>query len=182
MKYIFLSLFSFSLFFFATADELPKHLQELKEDYENKIKVWGVNDDDVEDDNDNKFFVLKFCSRQDDNDKSVILNYWMHVTVRLTDRKTQTVVFAQAEQKSRPIRDMTYYAGQTDWEYRIPFGQMKKPKLDAYAIEFGFRQDGNFVPVAVEYDDVEFAEEILAGEGTKVNMIFVRSQHRWYGD
>jgi len=182
MKYLLCILISLSAFFAVSANDLPEHLTELAESYENKMKVWAVDDDDFEDENDNEFFVLKFCSRQDDNDKSIRLNYLMRVTVQLTDRKTDTVVFAQSERKRSRINNMIYYADQTDWEFHIPFDGMKKPKLTAYVIEFGFRQDGYFVPVAVESDEVESADEILNGEGNEVNMIFIHSKHRWYGD
>jgi hypothetical protein len=183
MKYLLSLMMFFYSFVSISAAELPEYLQELKEDYESKMKVWAIEDDDFEDDDDKEWFVLKFCSTQDDTNKSIKLNYLMRVTVQLTDKKTDTVVFAQMErEKIKTINHMEYYSGRTEWQFWIPFGEMKKPKLTAYAIEFGFKQDGYFVPVAVDYDGVESAEEILEGGGQNVTMYETLYNIVWYGE
>ncbi len=163
----------------AGAEALPDYLQDMQEDYQGRIKVWAIKDDDVEDDNDNEFFVLQFESRQDDRDEGK-LDYQMRVTVQLTDKKTKEVVYAQTTKVPRPLPPNDWYADHTAWEFRIPFGDLKKPKLTAYAIEFGFLKDSHFVPVGVDYDEVDNAEEILKGGGTKVRMKCTRSAHYSY--
>ena len=183
MRFIFLTVALFCSFISVTADELPEYLQELKEDYENKIKVWAIDDDDFEDDDEKEWFILKFCTSQDDNDKSVQLSYRLRITVQLTDKKTDTVVFSQIEwDKIKIIGDMVGYTGRTDWQFWIPFGEMKKPKLTAYVIEFGLKRDGYFVPVAVECDGVESAEEITEGGGSKVKMYHTLRNSIYYGE
>jgi len=161
------------------AEALPDYLQDMQEKYKGRIKVWAVEDDDFEDDNDNEFFVLKFESRQDDRDEGK-LDYQMRVTVQLTDKRTKEVVYAQATKVPRPLPPNDWYSDHTAWEFRIPFGNLKKPKLTAYAVEFGFLKDSYFVPVGVEYDEVDSAEDILKGGGTKVRMRCTRSAHYSY--
>ena len=157
--------------------ELPEHLEELKGDYENRIKVWGVLDDDIEDENENEFFIIKFKSFQDY--RASDLDYKMRVTVQLTDKKTKSVVFAQATKKPQ-LMSSSHYAGYTEWTFRVPYGKLNRPKLTAYAIEFGFMEDSFFLAVAVDFDDVDSAEEIMEGEGTEVKMMCSQSEHMIY--
>ncbi|MDH3346317.1 MAG: hypothetical protein OEL75_03955, partial [Kiritimatiellaceae bacterium] len=156
--------------------KLPEELQKKCKQYNGRIKVWGVADSDYENDNDEDIFVLKFQSRQDPNDSD--LKYKMRVTVQLTDKKTKEVVYAQTSHNPRSVGPD--YAGYTEWAFEIPFGNLKKPKLTAYAIEFGFIEDSHFVPVGVDYDDVECAEEITEGEGTKVKMKRTKCAPHYY--
>jgi len=179
MKRILSALIFLSITFSVTAEELPDYLQDMKEKYEGRMKVWDIKDDDVEDKNGNDVFVLKFESRQDKRDRD--LNYLMRVTVQLTDKRTKAVVYAQTRKKPSSKPSLDWYADHTEWEFQIPFGQLQKPKLTAYVIEFGFMKDSRFVPVAVDCDDVETPEEIMEGGGTKVAMKCTRSRHINYG-
>jgi len=179
MKRLLSILILFSIFFSATAADLPDDLKELQKEYKGQIKIWGVNDDDFEDEDDNEFFVLTFQSCQDERKPD--LNYLMRVTVQLTDKKTGSTVFAQTKKKPRPVPLDGKYANSTKWGFQVPFGEMKKPKLTAYAIEFGIMKDGTFVPVGFEYDEVESAEQIMTGEGTEVKMKNTLSQHQISG-
>lgn len=180
MKYLFAVLVLFATFFSASAADLPDYLKDLQEKYANGMNVVSVSDDDFKDDNDNKFFVLKIVSRQDD--RVTDLDYLMRVTFQLTDKKAKSVVFCQVEKKPRPVPPADYYADRTDWEIRLPFGQLKRPKLTAYAVEFGFRMDGYFVPVATDYDKVDSAEEILNGEGTEMKTDYMSCAHWHYSE
>jgi len=182
MKRLLSVLILFSIFFSTTtiAAELPANLKELQEELGDKIKLMSVDDDDFEDDNDNEFFVLMVKSSQDERD--IDMRPLMRVTVRLFDKKTKTTVFAQVEKKAGKLPGNDRYAGSTKWEFHIPFGDMKKPKLVAYAVEFGVMEGSTFVPGAFEYDDVESAEEIMNGEGTKVKMTCPVSKHETNSD
>jgi len=180
MKTILSILILFSIFLSTTADELPSYLTELAEEYENRMKVWAVTDDDFEDDNDNEFTVIKFQTCQDERDEGKE-EYQVRVTVQLTDKKTKTIVYAQATEKPTRLPSNDTYADHTAWEFRIPFGSQQKPKLTACVIEFGFIKDKYFVPVNADYDKVDSAEEIMTGEGSKVDMkCTIRSAHYRY--
>lgn len=145
-----------------TAADLTERQEELSE----QLKLLSVDDDDFEDDNDNEFFVLHVKTSQDAN--ALDLTPTMRVTVKLFDKKTKTTVFAQKEQGGKRINDR--YTGTTRWEFHIPFGDMKKPKLEAYAVELGLNEGGTFIAGAFEYDGVESADEIMSGEGSKVQI------------
>lgn len=177
MKCLFFTLVLFATFLSATAAELPVYLTEMAEKYSNGMKVWAIEDDDMEDEDENEFFVLQFESRQDKRDND--LNYQMRVTVQLTDKKTKTVVYAQTTHNPRPVSE-EWYADHTAWEFQIPFGQLEKPKMTACVIEFGFMKDTYFVPVAMDCDNADTPEEILEGGGTKVNMKCTESSHYNY--
>lgn len=179
MKGLLELLIIFVAFFSVTAEEIPEYLLDMADEYGDNTRLFSINDDDVEDENGNDFFVLKFCTFQDDTHEKPF-GYTLRVTVQLTDRKTQTVVFDQIEENipQRKIGKMTYYEGHA-WEYQIPFGEMKRPKLSAYAIEFGFEKDGHFVILAADYDKVDSADEILNGEGHEVKMKRTRQDIMW---
>jgi hypothetical protein len=166
--------------FVLRAADLPEHLEDLVDEYSNQMAVWGVNDDDFEDEYGKEYLVIKFCSRQDDSNTQRKPKYRMRFTAQVTDNKTKTVVVAQAEKGIRVVHDMNSYTGRTEWEFRIPFGKMKKPKLTAYAVEFGLIEGGAFVPVAVDYKHADSAEEILLGEGQRGSLECTRSKHMWY--
>jgi hypothetical protein len=172
MKYLILSLILCSAFFSSIAAEIPQNLLDIAEEYSGDIRLWGVNDSDFEDENENEFFVLKFYSYQDFS-KSIPFKPKMRITVQLTDRKTKTVVFSQITETAPKVKEsqLDRY-GRHLWECRIPYGSMKRPKLSAYAVEMGFEKKDCFVPVSADYDKVDSAEEIINGEGSKVEMTF----------
>lgn len=174
-----LSVLTLSLSLSAIAGELPEDIQELRDSLNGHMKIWAVKDDDFEDDNDNEFFVLKFESCQDDRDEGKA-DYLMRVTVQLTDKKSGAVIYAQTSRKPKPLPPDDKYADHTKWEFQIPFGQMKKPKLTGCVIEFGFKNGSVLVPVDVYCDDVDTPEEIMNGEGTRVKMRCTRSTHYWW--
>jgi hypothetical protein len=158
----------FTAFFSTIAAELPDNLKERQEELSEKLKILDVEDDDFEDESDNEFFVLKIRSSQDP--QSTDLSPIMRVTVKLFDKKTQTTVFAQEELKSKRLPGDDKYSGTTRWEFHIPYKRMKKPRLVAHAVEFGVFEGDTFIPASVDYDDVESAEEILAGRYRKVKI------------
>lgn len=174
MKHLLTGLILTALTLSATAAELPDYLKKMAEKYENGMALINFNDDDMEDDNGNEFIVFTFGSRQDEREKR---EFSMRVTVQLSDKKTKTSGFAQMV--TSPHRVPKNYAGQTDWEFRIPFGDMKKPKVSAYAVEFGFTQDSYFVPVVAEYEDTESAEEITKGKKPDLKIKQTKCTH-WY--
>lgn len=178
MKYALPLLAVLSLGIAATGAELSEELKDLQDKYKSHMKVWNLDDDDIEENN-KEYFVLSFLTRQDIRDEGV-LKYQLYVTIQVTDKKTETTVYAQTISTPEPLPDEDSedrYDGQTQWEFRIPFGEMKKPKLSACAIEFGFTEGSRFVPVATLYEDVDSADEIMNGDGTKVRMHCTQNEH-----
>jgi hypothetical protein len=180
MRYL-LAVFAFLTFSLpGIAADVSEEVEKLQDEFKGRMKVWAVKEEEYEAPNGKEYFVLKFESRQDIRDNH--LNYEMHVAVQLTDKKTKTVGYAQSVESPGPITDIDKYADHTEWEFRIPFGEMKKPKITACAIEFGFVKQGEFIPIAVEYDKVDSADEIVAAGGQKFGMKCRGARHYYWMD
>lgn len=180
MQYIRSILILLTLTLRVGAAEISEEVQELQDDYKGRMKVWAITDDYYENSRGNEYFVLKFESRQDTRDNN--LNYEMHVTVQLTDKKTELTGYAQIVEVPGPIRDVDNYADHTAWEFRIPFGNMKKPKMTACVIEFGFVKKNQFIPIAVDCDDVDSPEEIIDAGGVELDIKCKRSSHHYWSN
>ncbi len=163
--------------FYSAAAELSEEIEKLQDKYKGHMKVWAVTEDDYETSSGKQFFVLKFESRQDIRDND--LKYEMHVTVQLTDRKTGITGYAEAFESPGPIVDVDRYINYTTWEFRIPFGEMKKPKMTACVIEFGFVHQGQFIPVSVVCDKADSSEEIIAAGGIELDIKCRRAAHAY---
>lgn len=177
MKYLLACLVLFVSFSAATSAELPQDLADLAEEYESGMRIFGINDDDYEDKNENEFFTLNFETQVDPTKGDP--GYLVRVTVQLHDKKTDTQVFAQTEQRVKTIPEKG--TGQSTLMFEIPYGTMKRPKMTACAIELGFKKNGQFIPVVTDYDKVDSADEIMSGEGSKVRMSCTKNT-AWYRD
>jgi hypothetical protein len=157
----------------ASAKNDPRVDEALSE----KIQILDVADDDYENESDVEYFVLQIKSSQ--TEQSADLRPTMRATVRLFDKKTKQTVIAQAEAVSKKLPREGRYHGTTLWEFEIPYGDMKSPKLEAYVVEFGMKEKrGPFMLGAIECDNAESAEEILKGDFEKVSMTCPKgSQH-----
>jgi len=134
--------------------ELSDEIVELKKSRKSKVKIGSVSDDTIRNDEDKKIEVLKFHTYQYEDDE---LTYRICVTVELTDNQDD-VYFAQLAREQGSVHKD--YTGEDSWEFQIAHGDLEKPKLTAYAIQYGFFTDGIFVPIAEEFDDVDRLEEI----------------------
>jgi len=171
MKRCLIALILLACCFSASAKKLPEHLAKLpkellekREQMEGRIKIGSVNDTTIENDDDEEISVLKFYTCQDERDN---LNYRMRVTIELTDdRGKGDSYFAQlsCKQPSVPLE----YTGETTWEFHLPHGELKKVKMTAYAVQYGFFESGTFVPVSEKFDDVDSAEEITTRTTTRI--------------
>lgn len=155
-------------------EEIPEELLDIADDYSDDARIFLVKDEEIEEGR-REFVVFKFRTFQDDSDEDTepkpFDEYMLRVTVQIKDRKTRELAYAQHEEsvrKKKPLY-MRLYEG-TQWEFRIPFGDMTKARVNAYAIEFGFEKDGHFVPLVTDYDQVRSADEIINDEGKKVDM------------
>lgn len=162
----------------ALSAKIPEHLLEKKEHFEGRIKIGSVTDTTIKNDADEKVTVLKFYTCQDERDK---LNYRMRVTIELTDKRGKgDSYFAQlsCKQRTPPI----HYTGESDWEFQLPHGNLEKPKLTAYAVQYGFLEEGVFVPVAEKFDDVDSADEITDRTSSRLNGLKCTKIFHWYRD
>jgi hypothetical protein len=154
---------------------LPADLLEKREELEGRIKIGTVNDSKMKNDADEKVTEIKFHTYQDERDE---LNYRIRVTIEMTDRQKNTY-FAQISRPPKPFPGE--YTGESDWAFQIPHGDLERPKVSAYAIEYGFLDGSTFVPVAEEFDDVDCAEEITDRTQARINIKCTHNSH-WYRD
>jgi len=148
----------------------------MKKDLRNKVKIGTVNDRTLRDDNDQKSEVLNFYTRRDEN---CDVKFRMRVVVELTDKQGQTY-FAGLTEGHKGAGDL--FTGEEKWEFKIPHGELEKPKLTAYAIQSGFLHNGEFVPIAEDLDDVDSAEEIKDRTTTRIDMKCTYHHAEFYTD
>jgi hypothetical protein len=132
------------------------------DDLDGKIVIGGVDDDTIEDDFDVEFFQLKFYTYQPEDNPNGY-KYYLKVTVELEDKKTDTIGYAQFARLQGGVDDE--YTGTDRWKFEIEQGDMKRPKVTAYVIQYGIldEKDGkpDFVVLAEELDDVDSLEELI---------------------
>lgn len=180
MKYLLACLVLFATFSAATSADLPQDLTALVEEYEPGMRIFGINDDDYEDDNDNKFFVLKLETQVNADKENP--GYMVRVTVQLFEKKTDKWVFAQKTQKLNVVSKASRGTGQTTLEFEIPYGELKRPKMEACVIEIGLNKGGTFIPLTADYDGVDSADEIINGKGSKVKMDCTKNTGWYHGN
>jgi len=152
MKYtILLMIFCLSCFM-AVGEALT---EDQIEKLERSVKISSVNDETIKGDDKVKIEVLKISTYQNEDDK---YNFRMRIVVELEDRGKNTY-FAKLE---RAQGDMggDDYTGEDNWKFQVSHGDLERPKISAYAIQYGIFQDGKFIVLAEDYDDVDTAEEL----------------------
>lgn len=154
--------------------ELSPKLAQLKEDLSTRVKIGSVNIDTIRDENDKKIEVIKFHSYQDERDKDLIFR--MRVTVEMEDKSGSTC-FAQINRPQGSVHEE--YTGEDDWEFHLSHGDLDRPKISAYAIQYGILEEGEFIPVAEVFEDCENAEEITSRTACRAD--FSQTLHYyWY--
>lgn len=121
------------------------------------VSVGSVNKSSIRNDQNQKFEIVKVVTSQDEDSPFVGT---MRFTFELVS-KAGDVFYGQIFTKQRP-HPATNYTGEDEWEFEIPDGDLKFPKLEAYAVEFGFETNKVFVPVAQKLFKVESGDEIAA--------------------
>jgi hypothetical protein len=120
------------------------------------VDIGSVSKSSIRNAQDQKVEVVKTTTEQDKDSTFVGA---MRFTFEFTD-KNGDVYYGQILTKQRP--HPAGYEGEDEWEFEIPHGELKYPKLDVYAMEFGFETNKTFVPVAQKLSKVESAAEITA--------------------
>lgn len=155
-------------------EELSPEAAKLKEKLSRTVKIGAVNNDTIRDGDNKKIEAFKFHTYQDERDKD--LNFRVRVTIEMTDKAGSTC-YAQLNREQGSLHDE--YTGEDDWEFQISHGDLDKPKISAYAIQYGILQDGKFIPVAEKLWKAESVDEIT--KRTSCRTEFAKTQHSyWY--
>ncbi|MFA7257248.1 MAG: hypothetical protein WC047_06725 [Kiritimatiellales bacterium] len=121
------------------------------------VSIGSVNKSSTRNDQNQKFEIVKAVTSQDEDSPFVGV---MRFTFELVSKEGD-VFYGQILTKQR-AHPAVNYAGEDEWEFEIPDGDLKYPKLEAYAIEFGFETNKVFIPVAQKLSKVESGDEITA--------------------
>jgi hypothetical protein len=137
------------------AQETPD-TEAMQKALKKELDMGSVVKSDFRDDTDQKFERIKLTTEQDEDGSFMGT---MRFTVELTDKAGETrwgqILRKQAK---RPAE----YDGKDEWTFEFPHGELDKPKMTAYALEYGWETDKVFTPVVQEFYKVESADEITA--------------------
>jgi len=143
------------------------------------VNISSVVDSTIKNEDREKVEVVKIYTYQRRKDETVDFNYRIRVTVELTDREKNTY-FAQVARRQGSVH--TDYLGKDEWEIQIPHGDMERPKVTAYAIQYGIVNGGEFIVLAEEFDDVDTLEELTERTTTRIDEVKAIEHYYWYTD
>ena len=147
----------------AMGAEVSDEVKALKKELKNKMKIGSITDKTIEKDNGDEVEQIRFYTYRT---HGCTANFVLQATIELTDNrgKGDSVYAILYRPHHKPDIDFT---GKEEWEFEIPHGGMKNPKITAYAIQSGIMHNKTFIPVAEELDDVDSADEIIERENTQ---------------
>ena len=137
----------------ALAQETPE-IEAMKKALGKELSLGSILKTDYRDDDDQKFERVKLVTEQNRDDSFVGT---MRFTVELTGKNGE-VWWGQIlrKQAKRPPE----YEGRDEWIFDFPHGDLRNPKITAYALEYGWETNSVFIPVEQEFYKVESADEI----------------------
>lgn len=136
------------------------------------VNMGSVNKSSFRDTNDQKFELIKTTTEQDEDSPFM-------GTIRLTvemKAKDGTVFFGRA--KRTQGKHPADYEGKDEWSFEIPHGEMKYPKIESYAIEYGFETNKTFVPVVQKLVKVANADDIMQRNKGSKNQLKIKAKGR----
>ena len=138
--------------FVASAEEISEDvIKKLKR----SVKIGSVTDSTIRDDYDEKVEIFKFYTSQNEADE---FNFRVRVAVEMTDKQKNTYVARMMRGQGEVDSE---YTGEDTWKFQIPHGDLERPKITAYVIQYGIEYEGEFIILAEDYDDVDTLEELL---------------------
>ena len=177
MKQIMLLLvFCLSCFVAVGAELTEEQLEKL----EKSVKITSVNDETIKGDDGVKIEVLKFGTYHNEDDA---YSFRMRIILELEDRQKNTY-FAQMERAPNAVGGDDY-TGEDNWKFQVSHGDLERPKISAYAIQYGIFLDGKFIVLAEEFDDVDTVEELTERTTTRLEqkpVILHQYSYRESGD
>ncbi len=182
MKYYKLLLVLCVSCFVAVGAELSE--KELKK-LEKSVKISSVVDETIKNEDREKVEVVRVYTYQDRGDPNKKYVYRFRMAVELTDKNKNTR-FARVERAHGKVCErgsqITDYLGRDEWEMHIPHGDLERPKITAYAIQYGILNEGEFIVLAEDYDDVDTMEELMERTTTRVEDVKTIEHRFWYTD
>jgi len=152
MKRFLLALLTCTLCLSASA-ELSKDQQKRLKD----IEIAGVRNTTIKDDDRKKIAVMEINTFQNEDDQGE--GFRIRIVAEVSDKlkKRYLVDFTGNRQGGLD----TEYTGEDYWKLNLPYGELESPKITAYAIQYGFMDDTEFVVFAEKFDGVKSIDELL---------------------
>lgn len=128
-----------------------KELKMLKKE----SSIDNVRDDTIKNKDREKIETVEVtCVRNEDYQE----NFRIYIYVEIQDRAKNTYLVEFAANQREVDSD---FLGEEYWLLEMPHGELENPKVSAYAIQYGIvDEDGTFVLLSEEYDDVDSVDEL----------------------
>lgn len=119
-----------------------------------QLSMGSIAKTDFRDAKDLKNERVKLVTEQDEDNPFVGT---LRFTVEVTDKSGEVRwgQVSRAQSKHPPE-----YEGKDEWTFEFPHGELDKPKITAYALEYGWETNKVFTPVVQKFDNAESAGEI----------------------
>lgn len=141
--------------------ELTKRQQKWLKD----LDIAGVRTKKERDEDNRKkqYWLFQVETSQSPNEDNIENGFRIRIVVELIDKAKNTYLVDFTG--NRP--EMEYaieYAGEDYWRMFLPFGKLDTPKINAYAIQYGFMDGETFVPFAekIKARGVKTLDELVA--------------------
>ena len=154
--YVWLLVFCLNCFAAVGAELSEDELKDLRK----SIKIGSVRDNTIRGDDDKKSEVVKFFTYQNEDDP---FEFRMKIVAEMTD-KSKNTHYTQVARLQGEVD--TEYTGEDNWRFILPHGELDRPRLTAYVIQYGYMNGTNFVVLAEEFDGVDSLEELMERTST----------------
>lgn len=158
----------------AGAEYDKKELKRLEE-----AEIAGVRSDTVKNDDREKSEVLEINTFENqDYSANQGYTYQMHAVVELKDKDKKTY-FVDLKFKQPDGLD-SEYTGEDYWDIIMPYGDLDRVKVNAYAVQYGFMDGDTYVPTAEEYSGCKTMDELKERTTTPFpNEVKVKHYHMY---
>lgn len=123
-----------------------------------ETEIAGVSVDTDKNEAREKLEVLEVNTFQFEDDEGEGEGFRMRVVVELKDKAKN--LYLVDFTGDRPGDLDVEYLGEDYWKLIMPHGELKQVKVTAYAVQYGFMDEDEFILLAEEYDDVKTLEEL----------------------
>ncbi len=176
MKHVVLTGIFFASCFLLVNGELTKDQRKWLED----LEISGVRTTTIRDDDRNKYELLEITTDQEPNEDNIEEGFRIHIVAELKDAKKKMYIVDFTG--DRPDDFDVEYTGEDYWSLYMPYGDVVRPKITAYAIQYGFMDGENFIVFAEDYKSVKTVEELTTRTTTPYPGIIRLKHYYMYDD
>ncbi len=119
------------------------------------VEIAGTRTQTWRNENREKFEILQINTFQDQDDTT---GFRIRFVVELTDnKKNRYLVKLTAD---APEGYDSEYQGEDYWDLRMAHGEIGRPRVTGFAVQYGIMDGETFVPLVEEFDDVKTVDEL----------------------